>query len=61
MKTVLDLVARDLDEAIESRKEALASGRVGSYEEYKYLSGIVAGLQGALQAIKDAQRQYIEE
>lgn len=61
MKTVIDVVIDKLDEAVAVRKGALAKGAVSSYEEYKYICGIIAGLQGALDALKDAQRMVVEE
>jgi hypothetical protein len=61
MKTVADVVIEKLEEAVAIRKGALAKGAVSSYEEYKYITGVIAGLQGALDALKDAQRTVIDE
>lgn len=61
MKTVVDVVIEKLEEAVSVRKGALAKGSVSSYEEYKYVAGVIAGLQGALDALKDAQRTVIED
>ena len=61
MKTAIDVVLEKLEEAALIRKDALSKGSVASYDEYKYLAGVVAGLQGAIDALKDIQRNYIEE
>ena len=61
MKTVADVVIEKLEESVAIRKGALAKGSVSSYEEYKYITGVIAGLQGALDALKDAQRTVIED
>ena len=59
--TELELLSKKLKEAIEPRREALVKGRLVSWDEYKYLTGIVTGLQAALDAVEEAQKRYIEE
>lgn len=59
--TELELLGKKLREAITPRRDALAKGAVGSWEEYKYLTGVVVGLQSALDAVEDAQKRYTEE
>lgn len=61
MKTPVDLVIKQLEDAITSRKDALTKGPVSSFEEYKYLTGVVAGLQASLDAVKAAKKQYEED
>ncbi len=56
--TDLDLLESDLRSAITIREEALVKGHVASWEEFKYLTGVVAGLKGALDAVNEAQRRY---
>lgn len=59
--TELDLLEKDLKDAITLREDALVKGTVASWEEFKYLAGVVAGLKGALDAVKAAQSRYTEE
>lgn len=60
MKTVLDVLREDLDEAIKARKEALALGAVNDYADYRQLVGVITGLTSALDRLKDLQK-YDEE
>lgn len=60
MKTVLDVLREDLEEAIKSRKEALALGAVNDYADYRQLVGVITGLTSALDRLKDLQK-YDEE
>lgn len=60
MKTVLDVLREDLEEAIRSRKEALAMGAVHDYADYRQLVGVITGLTSALDRLKDLQK-YDEE
>lgn len=55
--TELDLLEKDLTSAITLREDALVKGSVASWEEFKYLTGVVAGLKGALEAVKTAQKR----
>lgn len=61
MKTAFDLVIANLEEAANIRRDAMTKGAAASYDEYKFLAGVVAGLQGAIDALKDANRKYVEE
>ncbi len=58
--TELDLLEKDLTSAITLREDALVKGSVASWEEFKYLTGVVAGLKGALEAVKTAQKRQEE-
>ena len=58
--TELDILEKDLNEAIGLREEALVRGNVASWEEFKYLAGVVAGLKGALEAVQNAKSRYEE-
>jgi len=60
MTTVLDVLQRELETVIESRKNALATGAVADYAEYRHLVGVITGLTSALERIKDLQK-YQEE
>lgn len=59
--TELELLSKKLKEAITPRREAITKGHIASWEEYKFLTGVLAGLQAALDAVEDAQKRYIEE
>lgn len=59
--TELDLLETRLAEAIEIRRDALVGGNVASWEEYKYLSGVVAGLEGALNSLREIKDKYEQE
>lgn len=61
MKTPIDLVIKQLEDAISMRKDAIAKGPISSFEEYKYLVGVIAGLHASLDAVKVAKKQYEEE
>ena len=56
MKTVLDVLREDLQEAITARKEALALGAVNDYADYRQLVGVITGLTSALDRVKDLQK-----
>lgn len=58
--TELDVLEKDITAAIKLREDALTKGHVASWEEFKYLTGVVAGLKGALEAIKTAQKRQEE-
>ncbi len=59
--TDLDLVEKDLVTAITVREDAITRGHVASWDEYKYLTGVIAGLRGALDAVKIAQERLSED
>lgn len=46
-----------IEELIKSRKEAINSGNVASWEEYKYLAGVLRGLDLALDEIQKQASQ----
>ena len=53
---VIELVLKDIDDAIERRKDALASGHITDFAEYRHLVGIIAGLTSASERIKDLMK-----
>ena len=59
MKTVLDVLRRDIEDEIAAHTDALARGRVEDYPSYKLLVGTLSGLSLALNRLKDLQK--IEE
>lgn len=61
MKTAIDIVITNLEDAATLRRDAITKGSVTSYEEYKFLTGVIAGLQGAIDALKDANKRYVED
>ena len=60
MRTVLDVLHDELNDAIEARKMALAQGAVNDYAEYRQLVGVITGLTSALDRVKDL-RKYEDE
>lgn len=58
--TELEIIESKLQEALTLRREALVKGHVASWEDYKYLSGVVAGLHGALEFVQEL-KDRIEE
>lgn len=60
MTTVLEVLQKELETGIESRKNALAIGAVTDYAEYRQVVGVITGLTSALERIKDLQK-YQEE
>lgn len=58
--TELDILEKDITAALTLREDALVKGSVGSWEEFKYMTGVVAGLKGALEAVKTAQKRHEE-
>lgn len=58
--TELDILEKDITAALTLREDALIKGSVGSWEEFKYMTGVVAGLKGALEAVKTAQKRHEE-
>jgi hypothetical protein len=59
--TDLELLDKDLEEAALAREHALLTNKVSSWEEFKYVSGVVAGLRAAQQAVQRAQARYTED
>ncbi len=54
--TELDVIESKITDALTLREAALVKGAVGSWEEYKYMSGVVAGLKGALESVRDIKK-----
>ena len=44
MMDVIDVLVQELDGKVEQLKDALASGRSASFEEYKHMCGEIRGL-----------------
>lgn len=55
-----ELLLKELDEAIDIRKEALAKGRVKDYSEYQNIVGVITGLTTTKERLKDLLK-YQEE
>lgn len=60
MTTVLTVLQKELEDAIELRKDALAHGAVNDYADYRQMVGVITGLTSALHRVKDLQN-YDEE
>mgnify|MGYP003349908259 CR=1 FL=1 len=58
--TVLEVLQKELEEAIAARIDALAYGNANDYAEYRFFAGVVTGLTSALDRVKDL-RKYDEE
>jgi hypothetical protein len=56
MKTVLDVLRRDIEDEIAAHTDALARGRVEDYPSYKLLVGTITGLSLTLNRLKDLQK-----
>lgn len=54
----VEMVMGKLAEAIKARQDAVVRGAVSSYEEYRHVTGVIAGLQGAYDALKEVNDQY---
>lgn len=61
MTTVLDVLHKELTDAINARMEALASGAVNDYAEYRQLVGVITGLTSALERVKDLLKYEDED
>ena len=61
MTTVLDVLLEELDEAIESRKDAVAYGHAHDYAEYRFLTGVITGLTSARERVKGLQKNYEDD
>jgi hypothetical protein len=57
-KSAADLLLLKLNEFIESREDAVTGGTLTSYEEYKYLTGVIQGLRMAKNEIEQLKRKY---
>lgn len=55
--TVLDYLMRELKERTTMLAEALAAGRAGSYDEYRYACGQIRGLESACGVIADLKKR----
>jgi hypothetical protein len=55
MTTTLDLLRKELEEAIESHKDYVAYSHAKDFAEYRYSTGVISGLTLALQRVKDLQ------
>lgn len=57
----LERISKNLSEAIKIRESALVTGKVASWEEYRYLSGVLAGLKGAKKEVDDTLTRWAED
>jgi len=61
MTTFEDLLIKELNEQIASRKDALASGNgINDYAEYRHIVGVHSGLTLALNTFKSLAKKYSE-
>lgn len=51
---ILHLILKHLEEDIQTNKEAVCCGAIGTFEGYKRLVGIIQGLRMAKETITDA-------
>lgn len=59
--TIIELVLKDIEDAIERRKDALASGHVTDFAEYRHLVGVISGLTSTQTRIKDLLKSQEDE
>lgn len=57
--TGLEILLKELNESIEVRKNAMASGHIADYAEYRQLVGVITGLTSAMDRAKEL-REYEE-
>ena len=55
---VADVVIKELSDAIEMRKNAIAKGHAKDFAEYQHIAGVITGLTTAVERLKDLQKQY---
>jgi hypothetical protein len=53
-----DTILRQLRDAITHREQAVISGTLASYEEYRHLTGVLAGLKFAESLVLDMKKKY---
>lgn len=56
MTTTLDLLRKELEEAIEAHKDFVVYSHAKDYADYRYNTGVITGLTLALQRVKDLQK-----
>ena len=49
----LEVAIKDLNDAIEMRKNAIAKGHAKDYAEYQHIAGVITGLTTAVERLKD--------
>jgi hypothetical protein len=57
---IVDIAIKELEEAIEARKNALAKGHIKDFAEYQHVVGVITGLASAKERLKDLLK-YEEE
>ena len=57
---LFDIIIKDIDVALASYKEATATGRPSSYDEYRYMCGKINGVQMLRDRVLEL-RQSLEE
>ena len=60
MTTILDVLQKDIEEALESQKDNVVYSHAKDYADYRYQTGVITGLTLALNRVKDLQ-SYDEE
>ena len=60
MTTVYDYLVREFQEMVEARREAVIKGNIESMEQYKYLVGVINGLELAKEFTERARKQHEE-
>lgn len=58
--TVIELFEEYLDDAIEEIKFSVASGRCATFEDYKYMTGTIHGLEQAKLIIHDEVAKTVQ-
>lgn len=57
---LVDIAVKELEEAIDTRKNALAKGHIKDFAEYQHVVGVITGLTSAKERLKDLLK-YEEE
>ncbi len=50
---ITDVAVKELNDAIEMRKNAIAKGHAKDYAEYQHIAGVISGLTMAVERLKD--------
>ena len=52
---------KELTSELENIKNSLASGTCTSYDEYRYMVGVLDGMKKLLDMIQDLERKYLKD
>lgn len=58
---LFELIIKELDDAIDTRKNALARGHIKDYAEYQHTVGVITGLASAKDRIQDLLKHEEED